>query len=296
MEGSGKKSKKKKKSSNKPKPSPEKEKLVKDFNESVDKFVALVDAPEWVFEKEKKGVKIYRLKSEDSSVHKVKGVGIVQCSMEEMKVFIEPFPESMKVADDMFEHGEILGSVEDMRVLYATFLMPGHPVISNRDFVWLNTDRAFEKYGISFGISSDTTSIGVEKPSQPGYVRGSLLESGYYWRPVEGKDDQVELIYMVQADLAGWLPTWVVNLAAGDQAFNVCRIIQHFNKQKGLVSEEKKDDGEDEEVKPTAEEVKSTAEEVKKQEAVEVPKEQTAKKKKKKKKKKADKETEEPPS
>lgn len=69
------------------------------------------------------------------------------------------------------------------------------------------------------------------------FVRGTIAASGYWIR--DNGDDTTGLTYLVQVstlahsqvDPKGWLPSWVVNLTAKDQALNVLRIKEFLEDQ-----------------------------------------------------------------
>ncbi len=63
-------------------------------------------------------------------------------------------------------------------------------------------------------------------PQPRGAVRGRLLTSGYYGHRVGPASSRV--YYIVQADPAGLLPSWLVNLASAKQAHNVTRLAAMF--------------------------------------------------------------------
>ena len=57
-----------------------------------------------------------------------------------------------------------------------------------------------------------------------GTVRGTLLTSGYYGRQQPGDANRTRVFYVIQADPAGILPKWLVNMCATRQAANVERL------------------------------------------------------------------------
>merc|ERR1719271_2123448 len=50
------------------------------------------------------------------------------------------------------------------------------------------------------------------------------------WGPELRGDGACEVNYIVQVDPKGWIPTWVVNMVAADQADNVTRVREHVHK------------------------------------------------------------------
>jgi len=74
----------------------------------------------------------------------------------------------------------------------------------------------------------------IERPEpQSGVVRAFLLGTAYFYHPVPGRSDQVRVIYVCQADVRGWIPTWVANITAVSQAMNVRRIAEYFMAKHG---------------------------------------------------------------
>jgi len=293
-----KKGKKKKSTTNK-----ETDEFITQFKEKyIPSFLKTMNDPNWKLEKEKKNLKIYRLKDDSSPIHKVKGETTVNCTCKEMEEFLDDFQLAMPTADTMFAHGETLYSSKNVNVQYAAFNMPGYPLVSNRDFIWLEyRDSIDNNTGISVGFStSEVEKLKVDNSDKKGYVRAWIQESGYYWTKMEG--DTLKLTYIVQADVKGWLPVWVANLAAADQASNALRIRQYFNKKKGVEYDETDsvtdvEDGEDEESGKTDDEKSRSNSNVNNNtnnNGGDNGSQATAAKKKKKKKKKAQKQPQEP--
>jgi len=246
------KSEKKKKKKKKKKKGTKKEKtaeelLEEDLLQHVDGFIETVRSDKWKLEKKKQGVIISRQIDPSSPIHKIKGETVVEpCTVNEMADFLREFEAYMPVADHMYDRGSVLKLIgKDVQVLHATFRLPGRPLLSDRDFVWVGLDKLIDnngKLGVSFGYTKDVSDLGIEVAEQSGVVRATILESGYLYTAVEGNDKAVNLSYIVQADAKGWIPTWAANLVAADQALNVARIRKHFEKKAGRKTDE---DGED---------------------------------------------------
>jgi len=236
QEGEKKKKKKKKKKKAAPKEKTEKEKFIDMVRATVPSFIIQVRATEsWKFIKKTKGVMIYRLINNTGTIHQVKGVGIINCTMDQYQKFTVSFPDNMAIPDDMYDHGaELSVLAEDVRVYLAAFRMPGRPLVSDRVFVWGNADaRVDAKTFVSVGMTytnEQYAAAGVQIPEKKGYVFGELLLSGYMAEAIEGTDQKIKVSYIVQADVKGWLPVWAVNFAASMQALNVSRIKNHFDK------------------------------------------------------------------
>merc|ERR1712048_271074 len=132
------------------------------------------------------------------------------------------------------------GSVLDVHdahhtTIYAKFRTP--PGIVNRDFVYDGFHGMLDEHtSFSLGKSVERSDCPPSKDTYS-WVRGEIQVSGYIAQDCSD-DNGCELTYIVQADPKGWLPTWVVNLVAADQADNVTRIANYFKKEarKGNVS------------------------------------------------------------
>lgn len=178
-----------------------------------------------------KTTKKFMRQQEGSPLLMIKGVSPINSKAIDMfKFFSETdcWFDAMKIADAMFVGGKIL-EVHDAHHMacHAQFRAP--PGITNRDVCFSGLHAMIdERTAVSIAVS-------VQRPDCPPaknewkWVRSEILTSGYVAR--ESSDGKgCELIYIVQLDPKGWLPAWVVNIVAADQADNVTRIAKHFAK------------------------------------------------------------------
>lgn len=91
---------------------------------------------------------------------------------------------------------------------------PAASVIANRDFVTLKTWRYNHK-GAQQHVFVNRSVQWASYGPQPNYVRGRSFQTG---NVVRWSDSHVELIYVTQSDLRGWIPAWVVNTVTGSVA------------------------------------------------------------------------------
>lgn len=170
----------------------------------------------------------FALFREGSALKLIKGVTTMVGTAQEMFVYLsqpEAFDEQMRVADTLYIGGRVLSQGPHCIVAHAKFRTP--PGISNRDFCFYNY----------FSMPDEHTAVSVAWsiqdpacPSSDDFVRGEILVSGYIARDLPNGEG-CELTYVVQVDLKGWLPAWVLNLVAADQADNVTRIADFFKRQ-----------------------------------------------------------------
>jgi len=76
-------------------------------------------------------------------------------------------------------------------------------------------------------------------PQVKGCVRGEVQSSGYICIP-NADNKTCKLTYLVQVDPKGWLPVWLVNLVAADQAMNVLRLKILFESENKTSKSKKK--------------------------------------------------------
>lgn len=96
-----------------------------------------------------------------------------------------------------------------------------------RDFVFFNgLEFVSPNVGVNFSlsVSDDLFPQGTE----PGVVRGVAHVSGFVCEELDG-GKKTRLTYVVQANPRGWLPTWLINMTATDQAKNLSRVREYFN-------------------------------------------------------------------
>eukprot|EP00959_Pyramimonas_sp_CCMP1952_P127285 2662273-Pyramimonas_sp.AAC.1 len=206
-----------------------------DKKKQVDEYFTMLGDPNWRLDAVRTPVvggpdlEVWRLPGE--KIHRIMGVTDVDATpdicmeyfKDTEKVFTKLFPK----IDQMFKGGSVLKHITKSKVLcHAEFRMPS-PVgsgsaagLRNRDFVWeQTTDKLSTGNALVIARSTDKHDF----PDKKGVVRGEVMVSGYYGRKIEGKNSS-RVWYIVQADPKGFLPKWLVNLAAGKQADNVSRL------------------------------------------------------------------------
>jgi len=213
----------------------EKQKMIAEFLPHIEKVMKTAADPNWKSLKKKADHEIFWMRSDEYPFVFVKGEGVVDATMQEVYDFLQDFNQASSI-DPMFKEGKIASILGGTHVLvYAAFYMP--PMISSRDFVFHGYDAILENgVGVSVGRSVEHGSL----PERHGYVRASINTSGYIYKAVEGDPSKTHVQYIVNVDPKGWLPVWIVNLAASDQGSNIKRVQEHFAKRKGETKKEKK--------------------------------------------------------
>eukprot|EP01113_Clastostelium_recurvatum_P034188 TRINITY_DN4607_c0_g1_i2.p1 TRINITY_DN4607_c0_g1~~TRINITY_DN4607_c0_g1_i2.p1 ORF type:complete len:244 (-),score=62.79 TRINITY_DN4607_c0_g1_i2:121-852(-) len=200
--------------------------LLANMEEQKRLIVESCESGEWKVSKTKGGVDASILYDPASPICKCMGKGQVMATPAELVEFFADF-SCMKITDAMFISGEEVEKVDHHTVIYhGRFQCP--PLITNRDFCWANSDCLIRDgdAGVSVGWSVEHP----ECPPESGFVRAQMMSSGYYFKRHDSDPSLSTLYYVVHVDPKGWIPTWVINLVAADQAFNVLRIKEHFEK------------------------------------------------------------------
>lgn len=160
---------------------------------------------DWVLKKEKNGIKVYNRPSKVSR-------------LDDIKVEVD-------LPGNVFQVAEILSDVEKYpQWAYATKTCDLVKKINDREFIyyseievpWPATNRDFYA---SFKVSVDSTarslnvvSIGMKdyRPANKNLVRIPLSKG--LWNISTVSDKKVHLVYILQLDPGGSVPTWVMNL------------------------------------------------------------------------------------
>jgi len=206
----------------------EKQRRVEDMNSLIQKVIQVASDPNWKLLKEKEAYKVFWMRSDESPIVFVKGEGVVDASAAEIFAFLQDMEKATSI-DPMYREGKVvldLGNKQSIN--YAAFNMP--PLISARDFVFHGVDVILENgVGLSVGKSVELD----ELPPRSGFVRASINTTGYIYTPLADDPSKCFVQYVVNVDPKGWLPTWIVNMAAADQGSNVKSLQDYFAKAKG---------------------------------------------------------------
>jgi len=212
----------------------EKQKRIEDFHPYVEKIIKCAADPNWKSLKKKQGYEVFWMRSDESPLVYVKGEGVVEASVQELFEFLQDFDKTTSI-DPMYKEGKIVLDLGGKHTInYAAFYMG--PLISCRDFVMHGYDGVGESgIGVSVGKSIDLDAL----PERGGYVRAIINASGYVYRALPEDPSKCFVQYVVNVDPKGWLPYWLVNLAASDQGTNIKRLQEYFAKEKKPKKEKK---------------------------------------------------------
>jgi len=174
---------------------------------------------DWKANGEKNGVKMYYASTPGTPNYFFKGVcRDVPVPARDLEVVMRKI-ENLKLLDPMVKITNTVKTIDtDRHIYYAQFALGGRPVVSDRDFSWYTVDHTMAD---GTYISCGKSIVVSDCPDDKGHVRGEIFASGYVVQPNKGKEDkECTVSYVVQTDLKGMLPTWLVNWIAQSQAYN----------------------------------------------------------------------------
>jgi len=154
----------------------------------------------WIFDKEKEGVKIYKKDMPDNRIQMMKGVGIINASVEKVKNAVLDFA-NMNKWDPLFETAKELEALDNRTAVFQFKYMAKACILKRaRDFVCIThwyqkTDGSYTMVGRS--VEHPNCLPNVNGP----YLRGEILSIGYIIAPKNGDLNVSELTYISHLDV-----------------------------------------------------------------------------------------------
>ena len=178
-----------------------------------------------------KGIKAYKKVDEKSNIFYIKAVATnIKCCANNLLEWLYN-PENTPETDPMFKSGEIAEKFDDDNMIYyAQYTVPWP--MSHRDFVYLYSKGwTKEKLGIMCAVSVIHDAYPEGEGKSKGHVRGEIVETGCIVKDLgKPEDKKSEFTYIVCVNPRGWIPNFIINSVAGDQALNVHRAEKYWNK------------------------------------------------------------------
>ena len=160
-------------------------------------------------------VKSYR-RMTDNGIYLVRGEGIINVPAQRILDLLLD-ADRKKEWDEMYLEGYIVAEIgPGTRILYNRFSAPW-PVYE-RDFVFIGKHQEVDGKIVYVGKSVEVPSI----PPKDGAVRGEIHASGFIFEPIS--ENSTRVIYFINVDPKGSIPTMVVNFMSSKQTQNIHRI------------------------------------------------------------------------
>jgi len=125
--------------------------------------------------------------------------------------------------DELFIKGSVIQDIDEThQVIHFQFKSPSM-MVTNRDFVMARAVRRLEDGTI---LSNHRSVVHPDCGDCKGFVRGDVFESGYYIKP--NGNGGCTVVYVVQIDPKGWIPTAIVNMVAKKQPLVLAKMKDHL--------------------------------------------------------------------
>jgi len=164
----------------------------------------------WNKVKEQDGLTLYDKADPkgNDALHLVKSQGSIKAPIQKCFDLInDTSMESRKKWDQDLSFYEVKEQVTDKVLLTHVGVTAPMPVAA-RDFCAIRCTTQIDGSFYIFGCSIIHSSVPEDSTGM--YVRGNILVSGFYLKPID--DNQTFVANITQVDPAGWIPAWVVNL------------------------------------------------------------------------------------
>lgn len=178
--------------------------------------VIAAEDSDWVLRKDAEGIKVFTRKLAESDFHLFRGEVTLPTNLSTL----------MAVHADVAYVKEWMKDCDESELL-SELGPDGYYAYFKTDSPWPVQDR---DYALKYTITQDpkdhaltlsfTTEAGLV-PKSDDCVRITKLSG--FWKMIPTKDQQVEVIYQVEADSAGAIPAWLANNFVVDQPFESLR-------------------------------------------------------------------------
>ena len=160
----------------------------------------------WVFKKEKEGIKVYTAKVEGYKYDKSIALYTFNADINSFTNFIMD-PLNFKKFSDRIEKIEVINKNETKAFYYMSIDMPWP--ISNRDGVYEITLKSKTNSGAHIAIVARPNLL----PIQKGYVRIEYANTDYI---IKKRGSELDLRYEKHTDPNGSIPAWLSNYYLSD--------------------------------------------------------------------------------
>jgi len=171
-------------------------------------------------------VKAFKKHDEKTNIFYIKASGEVNCSANTLLDWLYNV-DNIAETDPMYKKGEIVEKFDDDNIIFYGQWSAPWP-IWHRDFVYLwSKNWTKDGCGIGAGISVLHSGFVEGEGKCKGHVRAEIVETGFVVKDLgKPQDKKSEFSYIVCINPRGWIPNFIVNIVASDQALNVYSTIK----------------------------------------------------------------------
>jgi len=168
----------------------------------------------WSFDHEDKDIAVWTKKISNSSVHVVKGVGVINASSTDVLNFLKDVTCRSRY-DEMVSEAKVIEVVDEhTQVVYESFKAQQYCRTAQRDFCHLLYWRQLQD---GTCVIAGTSVEHPECPVKHKFVRAEVITGGWIIKPSNRSPNRALVTYLMHLDLKGKIPVWIANLVLKSQ-------------------------------------------------------------------------------
>jgi len=204
---------------------PEQQTLLKNLLEKVRTLHSLEAKNGWQFQEEKDGITIYTKLDKDTGMKIVRGAGPIAASIDAIEDVILNDIEASLEFDKTKDSGKLVEKLDNYYYYYSK--TKSQFMVSSRDVCLVSTvSREPDGSVIIYGTSTTHPKV----PEVKGNVRAHVHM--WVWILVPTSDpNKVDVVYILESDAKGSVPTSLANMFAKDQALSVAELRKWFERK-----------------------------------------------------------------
>jgi hypothetical protein len=176
-------------------------------NEIIQDLLSIAkDKLDWIQIAEKEEVIVYQKYYPSSNISVVKGEGIVNSPLQNIKQLLCNI-ENNKKWDPLFESGNTIMDLEHEKLSLVSYKTKSKLTVWPREFFVLRSANTFSD-GTFVTAGKSIEDYNYFKPDQR-CVLGNLIISGFLLTPID--DFTTHVCYILHVDPCGWIPSGIVN-------------------------------------------------------------------------------------
>ena len=178
---------------------------------------------DWSLEKDGAGIQVYIREDPNSILDEFKGIITIKTRLSSLVKLVRDADHSQ---DWMHRSGgtEILDDTDPYRLILRSITVTPWPT-SDRDVI---LRASFTQQPVDLTISIKLDSISDYAAQKPGYIRMPYLNGEWIFEPLN--DGLVKITYLMKADPAGSIPSWLAGSSSIDMPFKTLKNMREMLK------------------------------------------------------------------